>query len=101
VLGYGVSVTLLGVAFVALSPASWLSADHLGASLVAVTVGWLTGQVRAVARLRVPVFDVPLPSEAGGEAGDPAGGRPGARPGVRSRAPAADPDDRQARPAGR
>ena len=67
VIGYGGAVIVLGVAFLILSSLSWLSPGPLGAALVAGTVGWIVGQVRAVARLRILAF------------GD-ASGRPGAGP---------------------
>jgi hypothetical protein len=59
-LGYAGVVVLLGVVFVVLGRVTWLSASHLAASLVAVTVAGLTGQVWAVTRLRVLTFRSPL-----------------------------------------
>jgi hypothetical protein len=59
-LGYAGVVVLLGAVFVVLGPVTWLSASHLAASLVAVTVAGLTGQVWAVTRLRIPAFGSPL-----------------------------------------
>jgi hypothetical protein len=55
---------VLGLVFVVLAPASWLSAEHLAAALVVVTVAGIGGQARAVTRLRVLVFDEP-PAERG------------------------------------
>jgi hypothetical protein len=69
--GYAVVVVLLGLAFVALGPATWLSASHVAAALVAVTVAGLAGQVHAVSRLRVLTF------------GSPADARSDAAPGPR------------------
>jgi hypothetical protein len=71
--GYVVVVVVLGLVFAVLAPASWLSAEHLAAALVVVTLADIAGQARAVIRLRVLVFD-----EASAEHGDdppaPAGG---------------------------
>ena len=55
--GYLVVVLALGGVFALLAPATWLSPGHLVLALLAVTVGSVAGQVRAFARLRVPVFD--------------------------------------------
>jgi hypothetical protein len=72
-LGYAGVVVLLGLVFVALGPLTWLSASHLAAALVAVTVAGLAGQVWAVARLRVLMFGSPgddraeSPREPGGD----------------------------------
>jgi hypothetical protein len=57
--GYAAVVVLLGVVFVALGPVTWLSAPHIAAALVAVTVAGLAGQVRAVTRLRLLMFGTP------------------------------------------
>ena len=65
--GYVVVVVVLGLAFAVLAPASWLSAEHLAAALVVVTLADLAGQARAVIRLRVLVFD-----EASAERGESA-----------------------------
>jgi hypothetical protein len=54
--GYAGVVVLLGVVFLALEPVTWLSASHVAAALVAVTIAGLAGQIRAVTRLRVLVF---------------------------------------------
>jgi len=64
--GYAAVVVVLGLVFAVLAPASWLSAEHLAAALVVVTVAGIAGQARAVTRLRVLVFD-PAPPERGGE----------------------------------
>jgi hypothetical protein len=73
VLGYAGVVVLLGVAFLALAPITWLSADHLAAALVAVTVAGLGGQIRAVTRLRVLAFGNPQDPQVAADPG-PAGG---------------------------
>jgi hypothetical protein len=62
--GYAAVVVVLGLVFAVLSPASWLSADHLAAALVVVTLAGIAGQARAVTRLRVHAFDEP-PAERG------------------------------------
>jgi len=69
--GYAAVVVILGLAFALLAPVAWLSAEHLAAALVAVTVGGLAGQVRAVTRLRVPVFDEASSEQARGSSGPP------------------------------
>ena len=65
--GYAAVVVILGLVFLVLAPASWLSAEHLAAALVVVTIAGIAGQARAVTRLRVLVFD-PLPAERGADA---------------------------------
>ena len=62
--GYAAVVVVLGLVFAVLSPASWLSAEHLAAALVVVTLAGIAGQARAVTRLRVLAFDEP-PAERG------------------------------------
>ena len=73
VLGYAGVVVVLGVAFLALGPITWLSADHLAAALVTVTVAGLAGQIRAVTRLRVLVFGTSEDSQVAAEPGGPGG----------------------------
>jgi hypothetical protein len=65
--GYAAVVVVLGLAFVVLAPASWLSAEHLAVALVVVTLADVAGQARAVIRMRVLVYDEP-PAERGGTA---------------------------------
>ena len=65
--GYAAVVVILGLVFLVLAPASWLSAEHLAVALVVVTVAGIAGQARAVTRLRVLVFD-PAPAERRGGA---------------------------------
>ena len=62
--GYAAVVVILGLVFLVLAPASWLSAEHLAVALVVVTVAGIAGQARAVTRLRVLVFD-PAAAERG------------------------------------
>jgi mannose/fructose/N-acetylgalactosamine-specific phosphotransferase system component IIC len=81
---YASSVTVLGAAFVVLAPQPWLSPEHVAAGLLAVAVAWLAGQLRAFLRLRVPVFDVPLPptvreDDGPGQGSSPASSPPKAR----------------------
>jgi len=68
VIGYLGVVLILGVAFLALAPITWLSADHLAVALVTVTVVGLAGQILAVTRLRVLVFGGPQDSQVGTDA---------------------------------
>jgi hypothetical protein len=64
--GYIVVVVVLGLVFAVLAPASWLSAEHLAAALVVVTIADIAGQARAVIRLRVLVFDEGSAERGGG-----------------------------------
>jgi hypothetical protein len=75
-IGYVGVVLVLGVAFLALAPITWLSADHLAAALVTVTVVGLAGQIRAVTRLRVLIFGGPQESQVGADAGATIGDAP-------------------------
>lgn len=75
--GYAAVVVLLGIAFVALGPLTWLSPAHVAAALVAVTVAGLAGQTRAVTRLRILTFASPVDTpvdEHDGPPRDPGGG---------------------------
>jgi hypothetical protein len=67
--GYAAVVLVLGLVFAVLSPASWLSAEHLAAALVVVTLAGIAGQARAVTRLRVLAFDEPPAERGEGPAG--------------------------------
>lgn len=71
--GYAVVVVVLGAAFALLAPLAWLSEEHLAVALVVVTVAGLAGQVRAVTRLRVPVFAEPAPEQGTAARGGPGG----------------------------
>jgi hypothetical protein len=73
VLGYAGVVVLLGVAFLALAPLSWLSEAHVAAALVTVTVAGLAGQIRAVTRLRVLTFGTTQDARVAADAGAPTG----------------------------
>jgi hypothetical protein len=73
VIGYAGVVLVLGVAFLALAPIGWLSADHLAVALVTVTVAGLVGQIRAVTRLRVLAFGRPQDPQVKGRAGSRTG----------------------------
>lgn len=57
--GYLCCVLLLALAWIALADREWLSADHLGAALFAVTAAWMAGQLRGLVRLRVLAFGSP------------------------------------------
>ena len=70
--GYAAVVVALGIVFAVLAPVSWLSAEHLAAALVVVTLAGIAGQARAVTRLRVLVFE-----EGPAERGEGAHGGPG------------------------
>ena len=78
--GYTLAVTALGLAFLLLAPASWLAGTHLAGALVAVTLAWLAGLVRAVAQLRTPAFDVALPPPVAERERPGQGGSPGSSP---------------------
>jgi hypothetical protein len=67
--GYAAVVIVLGLVFAVLSPASWLSAEHLAAALVVVTLAGIAGQARAVTRLRVLAFDEPHAERGDGPPG--------------------------------
>jgi hypothetical protein len=73
VLGYAGVVIVLGVAFLALAPITWLSADHLAAALVTVTVAGLAGQIRAVTRLRILAFGTPPDAQVAADPGPASG----------------------------
>lgn len=73
VMGYAGVVVVLGVAFLALAPVAWLSADHLAAALVVVTVAGLAGQIRGVTRLRVLAFGTPPEPQVAADPGPSTG----------------------------
>ena len=56
---YGMSVVLLGVAFLLLRDATWLSQAGVGAGIFATATGWMAGHVRAAGRLRVLAYGSP------------------------------------------
>jgi hypothetical protein len=53
---YGILVLVLGVLWIVLSEAPWLSMVHLGSALAVGVVAWTAGQVRATTRLRLLCF---------------------------------------------
>jgi ATP synthase protein I len=59
---YAGAVFVLGLAWVVLAPAPWLSPNHLAVTIVISTVTWVVAQAVGSARLRVPAFD-PVPSD--------------------------------------
>jgi hypothetical protein len=77
VLAYGVSVLVLGLAFLVLARVEWLSQTGVGVAIFACSTAWLIGHVRTAARLRVLAF-----GDATGAAGehDAAGHGGSARP---------------------
>ena len=54
--GYLTVVAVLAVAFALLSDVAWLDGGWVGAAILAGSAGWLAGQVRATAKLRVLTF---------------------------------------------
>lgn len=56
---YATSVVLLGVAFLALRDAAWLSPVTVGVAIFVVSTAWMAGHVRAAGRLRVLAFGSP------------------------------------------
>jgi len=53
---YGVVVMVLAVVYLQLLELSWLKGGPVGAGIAAATVAWLVGMIRAVPRLRIPIF---------------------------------------------
>jgi hypothetical protein len=72
--GYAVLVLALGLVWVVLDGATWLSFGYLGVALVACCSAWLAGEVLAVSRLRLLAFGDGGPS---GSAGGDGAGQPG------------------------
>jgi len=56
-------VFALGLAWVVLAPAHWLSPNHLAVTIVISTVTWVVAQAVGSARLRVPAFDTAAPDD--------------------------------------
>jgi hypothetical protein len=56
VTGYGAVVFFLGIAFLLVSNASWLSGGYAAIGVVVSTSGWLAGQLYSTQRLRVLSF---------------------------------------------
>lgn len=59
---YAMSVVLLGVAFLLLRDATWLSPPAVGAGIFATATGWMAGHVRAAGRLRILAYGSPGPA---------------------------------------
>lgn len=55
-IAYGAVVMLMAVVYLKLLDLPWLSGDAAGAGIGASTVAWLVGLIRAVPRLRIPLF---------------------------------------------
>ncbi len=83
--GFAALVLLLGVVLVGLGDAEWFSGVAVAASLIVGAVLFAAGQLRAVSRLRIPVFGPPPepppvppgPSAARGEVDGPPRPQPG------------------------
>jgi ATP synthase protein I len=56
VAAYLTVVSLLGVAYALLSDVSWLESAWVGYAILAGSLAWLAGQVRATAKLRMLTF---------------------------------------------
>jgi hypothetical protein len=56
-------VFVLGLAWVVLAPAHWLSPNHVAITIVISTVTWVFAQAVGSARLRVPAFDTTTPHD--------------------------------------
>lgn len=63
VLTYTLEVVLLGLVFWQLDSSGalgdTLSGTWLGVAVIAVTIGWLAGQIVLTARARIPTYDLP------------------------------------------
>jgi hypothetical protein len=67
---YGTVVMALAVLYTRLLELPWLSGVAVAAGIGASTVAWLVGMIRAVPRLRIPIFDVAVnASDQAGDAG--------------------------------
>jgi hypothetical protein len=53
---YGAVVMVLAVVYLQVIELSWLEGGPVGAGIAASTVAWLAGMIRAVPRLRIPIF---------------------------------------------
>jgi hypothetical protein len=56
VCGYGLVVTVLGLAYVLVSEADWLAGGYAGIGALTAAGVWLAGQARSTARLRVLTY---------------------------------------------
>lgn len=75
VLAYGVSVLVLGLAFLVLARVDWLSQAAVGVAIFACSTAWLIGHIRAASRLRILAFgdlgDPPAGDDVAGHDGSP------------------------------
>jgi hypothetical protein len=55
---YGIVVVVLAAFYLQSTQWAWLSGGPVGAGIGAATLSWLVGMIRAVPRLRIPVFGV-------------------------------------------
>lgn len=62
---YMTVVFVLAVAYGLLSDASWLAPGYVGGAILACAAGWLAGQIRATAKLRVLTFGHDGDSDSG------------------------------------
>jgi hypothetical protein len=60
-MGYTVTIIVLGAALLVLRTSSWLDHGYLAAALVLGTLLWLLGQAWTITRLRLPVFGTAAP----------------------------------------
>jgi len=75
VLAYGVSVLVLGLAFLALARVGWLSQTAVGVAIFACSTAWLIGHIRTASRLRILAFgdaaEPPAVDDVAGQGGSP------------------------------
>lgn len=63
-MGYAVTILLLGAALLLLRTSDWLDHGYLAAGLVSGSLAWVLGQGWTVRRLRLPVFGDAAPGGA-------------------------------------
>lgn len=63
-LTYSTKVVALGLALLAWREATWMSPTAFALSVLAGVLAWTAGELRAFARLRLPVFDTAVPGTA-------------------------------------
>jgi hypothetical protein len=81
VMAYGVSVIVLGLAFVVLARVGWLSQTAVGVAIFGCSSAWLAGHVRTAGRLRVLAFgDLQTVAETAAAERDAAGHGGSAQP---------------------
>jgi hypothetical protein len=68
-MGYAVTIILLGAALLLLRTWHWLDRGWLAAGLVLGTLAWLLGQAWTVHRLRLPAFGDAAPGPPAGRDG--------------------------------